>query len=214
MRIARLTVALTILALPCSLGAQAPGSVAAFWHWFQAHDAALQGMRSADTPMADSLAKALAQVDSLLSFEIGPPDQHPREFYISANGMSSAFPVVLAVTRAAPALAAWRILPFRRPHPGYNTITYAGVSLNADSLWFEAHRRDDLTDLRIYVPGFQKTKDHRWEAAVYLLLDGVIGEYPMETRVGGIAIDPLETPPSATWRRLSALPFTVDTTVP
>jgi hypothetical protein len=202
------------LLFPLALCAQAVDQEAAFWRWFVTHQPELMAIRTGHEPICDSLAHFLAQVDSNLTWEIGPPGSGHREFIISANGLRAGFPAVLSLARAAPPLPEWRVVRFRPPQPDFRQLTFKDVSLDARLVEFLARPAVGKLDLVISVPGMRDTPDHRFEEATYILLDGMVGEYAVETRLGAIDIIPPNERPQGHWRPLTELANVVDVTVP
>jgi hypothetical protein len=155
-----------------------------FWAWFQQHDSALFAVKSGTEPVCDELSEQLHRISPDLTFELGPVQSGKREFVISADGVREAFPAVLALGAAAPALVHWTIIRFRPPRPDVTQIQLAAVHLDADSVEFLAEPDGDRTGLTISVPNYKPTPEHAYEQGVYLLLDGMLGEYTVETAVG------------------------------
>jgi hypothetical protein len=210
----RLLILLAYILLPEPLMGQTPTEHAGFWSWFQANEASLARVTTGNEPVCDALLERLKRVDSALTFEFGPVQAKPREFTISADGLASGFPAVLALVRAAPPLPRWSVIPFRRPHPGFTRVRFENISLDAAQVEFIAEPDEDKTGLTLSVPGFRETPKKKYEHAAYLLLDGMIGEYPMETRVGFIDVGGHATRRAGPWRPLTALATVIDTTVP
>src|SRR2546430_7617439 len=175
---------------------------ARFWTWFTAHDAALFAVKTAREPVCDELAAELHRVDGHLTFEFGPVRGGKREFVISADGIREAFPAVIALARAAPPMKRWTVTRFRPPSPEVTQIKVSGIDLDARAIEFLA-MPGDRTDLVIAVPGFKKTPESTYESAVYLLLDGMLGEYTVEMAIGGIQIIPMTNRPQGACGGLS-----------
>ena len=139
-----------------------------------------------------------------MTFEFGPVANGKRDFVISADGITAAFPAVLALARAAPSLSRWKVIAFRPPRPDVTQISVGGIDLDARKIEFLA-RPGERTDLVIAVPGYQSRPEKKLEQAVYLLLDGMVGEYAVEMRIGGIEILAEEGRPKGEWRPLTRL---------
>jgi len=186
---------------------------ARFWKWFAAHDAPLFAVQTAREPVCDDLAGELHRVDPNLTFEFGPVRGGKREFVISAGGIAKSFPAVVALAKAAPPMKHWKVTPFRQPRPEVTQVKVRGIAFDAREIEFLA-APGDRTDLVIAVPGFKKTPDSTYETAVYLLLDGMVGEYTVETGIGGIEIVPMTNRPEGAWRPLTKLAEAVPVRTP
>src|SRR5207245_8240432 len=126
-----------------------------------------------------------------------------REFVLSAHEINDACPSVLALGRAAPALSRWTIIRFRPPRPDVTQVSLGGVHLDARSIGFLAEPDGDRTGLTVSVPGYKATPNKTYEQAAYLLLDGMLGEYAVETGVGFIEIVPAQGRRPGQWRPLT-----------
>ena len=177
---------------------------ARFWKWFTAHDAALFEVKTASEPICNELGAEMHRVDSHLTFEFGPVQSGKREFVVSADGIRESFPAVIALAKAAPPMKHWKVTPFRPPRPDVERVKVSGIVLDAKAIEFLAIP-GDRTNLLIAVPGFEKTPESTYESGVYLLLDGILGEYTVETGIGGIEIIPKTNRPQGAWRPLTKL---------
>jgi len=189
------------LLLASSLWGQKPEG--RFWNWFQAHDSALFAVKTGSEPICGELSEELHRVHPALTFEFGPVESGRREFVLSADGMKDAFPAVLDLGRAAPALSRWTIIRFRPPRPDATQVSLGGVHLDARSVQFLAEPDGERTGLIVSVPGYKATPNKTYEQAAYLLLDGMLGEYAVETGVGFIEIVAAEGRRPGQWRPLT-----------
>ena len=181
-----------------------------FWRWFRDHETQLLAVRTGGEPIADELARVLHRVDSTLTWEFGPAVSGPREFVVSAGGIRAGFPSVERVVAAAPALSRWRVVKFRPRRPDVTLVRVDGVELDARNVVFVAEPDGARVALTIAVPNYRVTPTKAYEQAVYLLLDGMLGEYTVETRVGGIAIIAASDRRAAQWLPLTDVAKAVD----
>jgi hypothetical protein len=185
---------------------------AAFWTWFKAHRLEVAKVKSADEPIANELAAELHKIDPRLIPELGIGAE-PRELIISADGLREAFPAVKRLVAAAPAIPGWKVVAFR-PRKGADVTVDlgGGTKLGENDLFFvvlPTAKPPAPIDLLLYVPGIGGPDDKAVKQVAFLLLDATLGEYDVETKVGGIAIKPVgEKPPSA--KPLKDLPRVVD----
>src|SRR5439155_26408945 len=113
------------------------------------------------------------------------------------------FPAVLALGRVAPVLPHWIVIRFRPPRPDVTQVNIAGLQLDARVVEFLAEPDGDRTGLMISVPGYKPTPNKTYEQATYLLLDGMLGEYTVETSLGFIEIVAAEGRRAGQWRSLT-----------
>jgi hypothetical protein len=172
------------LAIPGTVHPQTPEE--RFWGWFKAHDAELFTARTANEAIASELHRELQRIHPDLTFEFGPVEEKAREFVISADGLLGAFPAVIALGRAAPALAHWRVIMFRPPRLDVTQVRIGAVELDAKAVEFLAEPDGQLVGLSVSIPGYRETPENEYELAAYLLLDGMLGEYTVEKGVSFI----------------------------
>ncbi len=189
----------------------APSLEAGFWKWFAAHAAEVGKIERGDEPIADQLAAELHKVNDKLTFEMGIKST-PKELIISADGLQAAFPAVKKLVAAAPPLDGWKVIAFR-PR---KAITELEIGAPGGG----EHRKIKLSDLRfrtlappgdkidvaLYLPS---PADKPLQSGTFILLDALLGEYDVETRLGEIQmLDGKDAPRDA--RPLSELQALVD----
>ncbi len=82
-------------------------------------------------------------------------------------------------------------------------VTYANTTLSVDDVWFSYERENSLIHVDLYIRGHRPDEDVEFGSAAYLLLDLALGEYVVETRIGGIARHALPPDPES----LGLIPF-------
>ena len=86
-----------------------------------------------------------------------------------------------------------------------------GIVLDPDDIWFSATKKNSKLDLVLYIKGFQPKTARALQGASFILLDVTIGEYDVETLIGGIDWQELPIDPVAKWLKpLRDLPTFVD----
>jgi hypothetical protein len=176
---------LFLLLVACNKS-QPPPTDALFWKWFAAHAEEVGKIKRADEPIADQLAGELHKVSPELTFEMGIGTT-PKELIISAGGIKSVFPTVKRLVAAAPAIPGWKVIALR-PRKAMSEIQLGdGQKLSMDDLTVTPADAGDKLDVVIHVKG--RAPDNGTKSAVYLLLDALLGEYDVETRLGGIGIE-------------------------
>ena len=187
---------------------------ARFWLWFQANDSALSTVQTAREEIASELARELHRIHPDLTFEFGPSENGVRDFVVSADGSREAFPAVIALGHAAPAMAHWRVIMFRPPRPDVTQIRIGDIELDAKTVEFIAEPDGPLTGLTLSIPGYKATPHKVYEQAAYILLDGMLGEYTVETRVGFIELTLPANRRPGKWRPLTAIQEAVSAQAP
>lgn len=168
-----------------------------FWEWFQENEETyFEFARATREKEMNQLFKRLQKVNKHLAYEFSDElIDGKREFIISAEGMTEAFDDVLELFGAAPELERFEIIPFRQPSSEGIAISYGEVDVTWDDVFFT----DDSgnLDLTIYAKGFTDANKDDYIPALFILLDSVIGEFYVGTRIGEIVFKTYEGEPEA-----------------
>lgn len=180
----------------------------AFWSWVRAHAAELKTIRTGQEPIVNELSAELKKASPGLVFELGVGTE-PFEFIISADGIRDRFEAVKKLTSTAGEIPGVKVIAFRprKAIDGFE-MQFGELSLAADAVKFEAMWADGTVNLDLYVDGLTDANRPQFEKAGYVLLDAAIGEYDMETKVGGIEFHPAPAPEGS--MPLTALPTIID----
>jgi len=187
------------------VAAKEPSRAAGFWKWFSEHAADLHkntDMRAVMESISAELEKAYPGVFA----EIGKTGDEML-LVISADGIQKLFPQVQEVYAARPTVPGWKIVAFRQREAGF-AVEMNGTKLEPKTVKFVGTPAGAKLDVEIFLPGY-KADDEELKKIGYLLLDHTIGEYDMETKIGGIDFAALSAAP-ATAKPLSELPAMVD----
>jgi hypothetical protein len=208
-----------LLMMATSCGQQTPStsivspsdSTAAFWRFVQSNADALKRCRKADEPVAQKLEQALHRVNPDLTFDLGV-GMKPFELVISADGDKSLFPAVRRLVKAAPDLPGIKVVAFRPRGAARLELQISGVSLSAQDLCFVARRdtKPGLIALTMFVRGLTADNEEALTKAGYLLLDNLLGEYDVETKIGAIDWNPAPEHPAPPLRSAIDLAAVVD----
>jgi hypothetical protein len=157
-----------------------------FWSWFKSNSDRLFSFEQNQEAIFRELDATLAEVDSELTFEFGPVRGGRREFFISAGGNKKAFPVVERLVAAAPELLGWRIVAFI-PRRGVDLQLEIGdIQIGPDDVWFRLERDGAKVGVSLYLEEFDDPEGPASVQATFLMLDGALGEYDVEIKVGFI----------------------------
>jgi hypothetical protein len=170
---------------------------AKFWDWFAANSERLANFEADQERIFDELAAELEKVHEGLTFEFGPEEPDGREFVVSADGIRERFPAVIRLVEAAPDLPGWKIIAFRQPKSMDYSLEYGGYELSPDDIWFAAEPDGDRVGLNLYIKGLSRANERVATGAAFFLLDGALGEYDVETKIGFIEFKPLPSKPAS-----------------
>lgn len=179
-----------------------------FWQWFKDNESSLYDFEKDQERTFDRLSAELHKVNPNLTFEFGPKKDGKRDFVISADGIREVFPAVEALFASAPPLPHWRVIKFR-PRRDPMDISLGGVTVKAETVLIEVIPNSGKADLTVTMPGYAQETSNACKQIGYLMLDQALGEYDVETRVGGISF--VATPISGNKTvHLKQLPKVVD----
>lgn len=183
----------------------------AFWKWFTRHsDDYFRLDESNRDRLFSTLGEQLEKIDENLTFEFSAKViDGKREFVISADGVRTAFPAVIKLVEQAPSLDTWKVTAFRQ-RSGPINLQMGNITLSGDTVFFGWEpTKDGLLNVTVYIPGFQEG-DAQMINAVYILLDSLLGEYDVETRLAHIQFACLDEANKSRLYPLDELPETVD----
>jgi hypothetical protein len=88
-------------------------------------------------------------------------------------------------------------------------VDYGGVSVRAASVTVQLVRNGQVADVTVFIPNYSEANRKAYMGTAFLLLDGALGEYDVETRVGQIKVEAAPTTQAPT-SSLQDLPKTFD----
>lgn len=178
-----------------------------FWTWFIKHSDEFFHLDENNVePLFKKLSKQLAKINRDLTFEFSVELMDgKREFIISADGIYSTFPDVINLVEAAPKLDHFIITAFRQKGKEF-TIQYNEVELDPADVFFSYEAYSDQIDIVLYIKGYTDNQD--LDGAAFILLDTLIGEYDVATKIRHIDFLPLEE--NLTIKPIIELPDIVD----
>ncbi len=171
-------------------------AIAAFWQWWQT--AAPRVAQAIDARRsADLVAEINSQVDKVhpdLAWELGPGMTAKNSLTLSAEGDPELRVVAERwLTAAPPADANWQYFAARQAQPlGRLTLQMDEVDLPPNGFAIAAIFDDShgLVHLKAYHPNLHLVSEKHRLHAVFLLLDGLLGEDNVERWLGGVEIAP------------------------
>ncbi|WP_264741152.1 hypothetical protein [Cytobacillus firmus] len=174
-------------------------TVADFWIWFEKNSQDYYRLKEENlNSLFNKLSKQLSKINEDLAFEFSADlIEGKREFIISADGILSAFPDVIDLVENAPQLEGFKIIAFRQKSAvdDISTIEYEDISLGPDDVYFTYRKNGDTLDIVLYLRGYNSDFEE-WENAAFILLDTIIGEYDVATKIGSIDMLPYKESPN------------------
>ena len=163
-----------------------------FWTWFQKS----RFLSTDGQQVVEQLGKRAKSIHECIVFEIGPPDQRPRELIISADGIREAVEHVEALADAAPPMEDWTITRFRPRLARFQDmqLNFGEVTAKAENMRFIARRDDALVDVAIFADWYDDPR-RQPDGPAFIMLDMALGEYDVMCRVGHIEMYPLADAP-------------------
>lgn len=180
-----------------------------FWDWFAVNsDDYYDNLDNDQERLFDLLGKRLVKIDPELSFEFGRVQEDgKREFVISAGGIRSSFPSVMKLVEKAPKFSKWKIVALK-PRQETGVVQIGNTKLGIEDLFFGYELNNKRVDIDIYAKNY--SKDDNFLSAVYIVLDTLLGEYDMETKVGKIDVKDLAVADRDKIISIAKLPEVVD----
>ncbi len=181
-----------------------------FWEWFESKSAEFYHLESMQDAMLDEMARQLKKSDSGLTFQFGPIDEvsKKRELVISADGISSVIPVVIRLVDSAPSMEKWNVKAFRQRVDDSPVLQLGEAKLTENDVYFEDIDEGDKTGLKLYIRGYDGSNDYG--SAVFIMLDWLLGEYDVMTRVGSIEFKILNEEDKSDLKSVKELPKLID----
>lgn len=183
-----------------------------FWKYFAQNAQKLFCLDKQQDEVLTNLLKEIKKVHPDLTFEIGSKVGDTKEFIISADGIKDTFSVVLFLIEIAPKLRGWQIIAFKPRKAPDTAIAIAGITISIEDVLFEYFLEEkDKIGILMYIKDFKKSDIH-YQVAIFPLLDALLGEFDVETKIGSINIQPLlPNMRRKKLRPLRELPSVVDT---
>lgn len=165
-----------------------------FWEWFAEDQEDFFNLDPENgeevSRLFDLLSEKLAPFNSELFFEFsGEPVDGKREFILTADGDPDHFADVLYLYKYAPEIPNWIIFPFKQPSDGEFSITYNGMPVAWEDIYFTHKIEEEGVDLELYIKGYDG-KNHFYGIA-YLFLDSYLGEFDAAMFISGLELFPL-----------------------
>ena len=176
-----------------------------FWNWFETNNQSFLVLNNKDIEkevkgrLLDDLLDHLHEYCDHLYFEVGGMPGQEQELIITAEGDIDYFEKVEELINAAPTLENWQFTAFLQPRELDYVSNFEDVELKPLEMWFlplESKSDPKSIGLRICIPNYEIAKSSEWlDAAVYKILDTVLGEKVFVLDVNHIEIGDLPDDP-------------------
>lgn len=166
-----------------------------FWNWFCKNSAEIFDFEKKQEAVFDKIQAELGKIDVNLTFEISSKKDSKRDFILSADGILSLFPVVEALFSVKPDLPEWNFVKFRPRRAIGNSIRLGNIELFPRDVRFLLVDEDDDENDKIGIVLFLNAFDGSalFNQIGFLFLDECLGEFDVETKVGGIYFQGFES---------------------
>lgn len=158
-----------------------------FWSWFVKNQ---QDYYTDDIEYIEKLfsklSNQLQKVNSELAFEFSPIGINGlKELSISAEGLKEFFPVVINLIDYAPKILNWKFNAFRQKVEGDDyEININNINLKYSDIYFRHGSDNGKIGIELNIRNYDSQP--QTQNAIYLLLDGLLGEYNVTMNIGWI----------------------------
>lgn len=176
-----------------------------FWKWFKKNNERFLILNNEDVTkdvkeqLLDEFLEELHRYCEHLYFEMGGTQDAAMELIITADGNVDYFDKVDELINCAPAIDKWAYTAFMQPQDLDYTSNFEDVQLKPLEIWFlplESKSKPKSLGFRVCTPNYEEIRDSEWlDAAVYRVLDKVIGEKMFALDVEFIEVDSLPDNP-------------------
>lgn len=203
-----------VLCYCCDMGLFGGDKNARFWKWFVAHETEFFSATEKDEALLDAMSRQLHKISPYACFELSPTGEKQRTLVISTDGIAKGIPAVLSLVEAAPKLDQWNFVAFRPRNNDVDRIVMGDIELkSSEMLYTYSFNSNNLVDIKLYIKGYKNDLHDPVLGAAFVLLDSIIGEYDVMTKVGLIDLYNLDEKPKDV-QKLPTLAKLLDTRRP
>lgn len=161
-----------------------------FWHWFSQHEAAFLPDVPDETVMLAVKSK-LQQLNEGLTAEMETNELGRRTLVLSTGGNKKLLALVFKIVSQAPRLKWWQVLALRRKKPGHVEINIDRIRLSSDQLFYQSKTKGKMMSVVVWGPQIDPD-DEACEAALWLLLQYLVGEWELISRIESVKLKHFE----------------------
>ena len=160
-----------------------------FWKWFAKNEKFIyENVENKDKQekLFDDISSRLHKIDENLVFEFSPiHENNIREFSISADGIKESFPAVENLIAKSPKIKNWQFNAFRQRVPGDDlTLDFGKFKIGYDDIYFRHSTSNNELGIELNIRNYDESA--QMQNAIYVLLDGLLGEYDVTMNIDWI----------------------------
>lgn len=160
-----------------------------FWDWFIENEKNIY--ENVENPkeqekIFDKMSQLLSKIDENLVFEFSPIKENGiRELSLSVDGIENSFPLVEKMISKSPKLKNWKFNAFRQRIPGDEfEIKYDTYKIGYDDIFYRYSLENNELGIELNIRNFDNSEEMK--NAIYILLDGLLGEYDVTKSIDWI----------------------------
>ena len=161
-----------------------------FWKWFDTNKQRIEADAKGMVPV---IATELERVHPDLRHELGIGQ--PMEMFVSAGGIREMIPYVERTVELAPSIEGWKVVAFLQPKQDSLTVAYEGFTLMRSQVKWTGSKDGDLLDVVFFIDGLDEQRRSAYVGATFVMLDSVLGEYAVMTKIGQVDFRPISDAP-------------------
>lgn len=160
-----------------------------FWKWFAKNEKFIyENVENKDKQekLFDDISRRLHKIDENLVFEFSPIHKNNiREFSISADGIKESFPAVENLIAKSPKIKNWQFNAFRQRVPGDDlTLDFGKFKIGYNDIYFRHSTSNNELGIELNIRNYDESA--QMQNAIYVLLDGLLGEYDVTMNIDWI----------------------------
>jgi len=160
-----------------------------FWKWFTKNEKFIYENlenKNKQEKLFDDISSRLHKIDENLVFEFSPIHENKiREFSISADGIKESFPAVEKLIAISPKIKNWQFNAFRQRVPSNDlTLDFGEFQIGYDDIYFRHSTSDNELGIELNIRNYDESA--QMQNAIYVLLDGLLGEYDVTMNIDWI----------------------------
>lgn len=160
-----------------------------FWKWFEKNEKFIyENVENNDQQekLFDEISSRLHKIDKNLVFEFSPIHENKiREFSISADGLKESFPAVEKLIAISPKIKNWQLNAFRQRVPGDDwTLDFGKFKIGYNDIYFRHSISNNELGIELNIRNYDESA--QMINAIYVLLDGLLGEYDVTMNIDWI----------------------------
>ncbi len=180
-----------------------------FWDWFAANEEKYYLNDETKGPLLKEMYDKLQEYHTGLTYQFSLNEENKKkEFVISADGIRENFPAVTNLVEVAPKLERWEIIAFRPRITDEFTLQLGNKTFGFEDVYFLLAQEPSSISLQLHIRGYEDSE--LYKQAAFIILDNMLGEYDMETRIGTIEFMALDEGKKEGLHNIRELPGIVD----